>query len=99
MEGEDIAQFCNDHLDMDIRYDCDGCWVEVDRVSEAIEAVLENAVYTGWHGMVTITNEVYKKLQDECQQFAHNSEASQVLGESVKTSDSDSPADSASNSV
>ena len=41
----------------------------------------------------------YKRLQDECQQFAHNSEASQMLGESVKTSDSDSPADSASNSV
>jgi len=41
----------------------------------------------------------YKKLQDECQQFAHNSEASQMLGESVKTSDSDSPVDSVSNSV
>lgn len=40
----------------------------------------------------------YKKLQDECQQFAHASEASQVLGESEKTIVSDSPAESASNS-
>lgn len=41
----------------------------------------------------------YKRLQDECQQFAHNSEASQMLGESVKISDSDLPVDSVSNSV
>jgi hypothetical protein len=35
----------------------------------------------------------YKKLQDACQQFAHNSEAPQVLGESVETIASDSPAE------
>ena len=39
----------------------------------------------------------YKQLQDACQQFAHASEASQMLGESVKITDSDLPVESASN--
>lgn len=37
----------------------------------------------------------YKALQDECQQFAHASEAPKVLGESETTIASDSPAESA----
>ena len=40
----------------------------------------------------------YKQLQDACQQFAHASEASQMLGESVKITDSDSHVESVSNS-
>lgn len=40
----------------------------------------------------------YKELQDACQQFAHNTEASTVLGESETTTSSDSPAESVSNS-
>ena len=40
----------------------------------------------------------YKKLQDACQQFAHDSEAPQVLGESVGTIASDLPAEYALNS-
>jgi hypothetical protein len=36
----------------------------------------------------------YKKLQDECQKFAHNSEAPETLGESGETTVSDSPAES-----
>ena len=39
----------------------------------------------------------YKQLQDACQQFAHASEASKMLGESVKITDSDLPVESASN--
>lgn len=39
----------------------------------------------------------YKQLQDECQQFAHGSEAPKVLGESAQTTASDSPAESALN--
>lgn len=38
----------------------------------------------------------YKKLQDECQSFAHGVEASKVLGESEKTTVSDLPVESAS---
>jgi hypothetical protein len=40
----------------------------------------------------------YKQLQDACQQFAHNSEASAVLGEFEKTTVSGSPAEYALNS-
>lgn len=36
----------------------------------------------------------YKKLQDECQAFAHATEAKEILGESDKTTGSDSPAES-----
>jgi len=38
----------------------------------------------------------YKKLQDACQQFAHNSEAAATLGESEKTTVSDLPVESVS---
>lgn len=38
----------------------------------------------------------YKKLQDECQAFAHGAEASTVLGESDKTAVSDLPVESVS---
>lgn len=41
----------------------------------------------------------YKKLQDECQMFAHASEAPQMLGESVETADSASPVESVLSSV
>ena len=37
----------------------------------------------------------YKQLQDACQQFANASEASKMLGEFVKTTDSDLPVESA----
>ena len=40
----------------------------------------------------------YQKLSEECQQYARTGEASQVLGESDKTTVSDSPAESVSNS-
>jgi len=39
----------------------------------------------------------YKKLQDECQSFAHGVEASTALGESAETTASDSPVESVSN--
>ena len=38
----------------------------------------------------------YKKLQDECQKFAHDSEAPETLGESEETIASDSPVESVS---
>ena len=40
----------------------------------------------------------YKKLQDECQSFAHGREASEALGESEQATVSDSPAESVLNS-
>lgn len=36
----------------------------------------------------------YQRLSEACQQFTRNSEASEVLGESAKTIDSDSPVES-----
>ena len=46
----------------------------------------------------TIDLGFYQALSEECQKFARVSEASETLGESEKTTDSDLPAESVSNS-